>query len=300
MKLSRLYGFGAVIVLFSLVFYACSKNDSTEQQPLPPGSQQVSLYLTDDPGFFDNVMVDIKSVKVLIDTCSKDNRGDDDDDDDDDDNGRGNHHDWDDDRNDCVNWQSLEIKPGVYDLLTLRNGTDTLLANGIIPKGKIRRIKIELGENNSLVKDSITYPLKLWPGLSSTILISVKGGDWDEYQPDRFRLWLDFDVTRSVVRVRDGVFYLKPVIHLFTVKATGSVAGRIEPKDAWPVISVYNESDTAYALPWHNGQWKARGLKQGTYTVFVNASNGYSDTTITGVEVTAGKETNLNKIILHK
>lgn len=292
MKLSKLYGFGAVILLTMLVFYACSKNDSSEQQPLPPGSQQVSLYLTDDPGFFDNVMVDIKSVKVLIDTCSKNNMEDDDD--------HGNGHGHGDEKNGCTNWQSLDIKPGIYDLLSLRNGTDTLLANGIIPKGKIRLIKVELGENNSLVKDSTKYPLKLWPGVSSTIIITVKGGDWDEFQPDRFRLWLDFDVARSVVRVRDGVFYLKPVIHLFTVKATGSVAGTIEPKDAWPVISVYNATDTAYAIPWHNGQWRARGLKQGTYSVFVNASNGYQDTTINNVEVKAGKETDLPKIILHK
>ncbi|MGN6418973.1 MAG: DUF4382 domain-containing protein [Pseudobacter sp.] len=292
MKLSKLYGFGAVTVLASLVFYACSKNDSSEKA-LPPGSQQVSLYLTDDPGFFDNVHVDIRSVKVLIDTCSKDNRVEDNDHD---------HHDWDDDDDDnkCVNWQTLDIKPGVYDLLTLRNGTDTLLANGIIPQGKIRLIKIELGNNNSLVKDSTEYPLKLFPGLSSSIIIKVKGGDWDEYQPDRFRLWLDFDVTRSVIRVRDGVFYLKPVIHLFTVKATGAVAGRIEPRDAWPVISVFNGSDTAYALPFRNGLWKARGLKSGTYSIFVNASNGYKDTTITGVEVRAGKETVVDRISLHK
>ncbi|MBO9631604.1 MAG: DUF4382 domain-containing protein [Chitinophagaceae bacterium] len=294
MKLSKLYGFGAVILLTTLVFYACSKNDSSEQQPLPPGSQQVSLYLTDDPGFFNNVMVDIKSVKVLIDTCSKNNRGDDDDD-----QGNGHGHDWD-EKNSCTNWQSLDIKPGVYDLLSLRNGTDTLLANGIMPKGKIRLIKVELGENNSLVKDSTKYPLKLWPGASSTIIITVKGGDWDEFQPDRFRLWLDFDVARSVIRVRDGVFYLKPVIHLFTVKATGSVAGTIVPKDAWPVISVYNATDTAYAIPWHNGEWRARGLKQGTYSVFVNASNGYQDTTIHNIEVKAGKETDLPKITLHK
>lgn len=213
MKLSKLYGFGAVIVLAAMVLYACSKNDSTEQA-LPPGSQQVSLYLTDDPGFFDNVHVDIKAVKVLIDTCSKNNRDDDDDDDDDDHQGR--HDDDDDDRNKCGIWETLDIKPGVYDLLTLRNGTDTLLANGIIPQGKIRLIKIELGENNSLVKDSVKYPLRLFPGLSSTIVIKVKGGDWDEYQPDRFRLWLDFDVTRSVIRVRDGVFLSQarhPFVH---------------------------------------------------------------------------------------
>lgn len=305
MKVSKLYGFGAAVVLSGLLLYSCSKDNSKGTEELPPGKQHISLYLTDDPGFFDNVLVDIKSVKVLIDTCNKNN--DDDDDDDRDDHNRvqsnGDHdHDrgkW--EREDsCVNWQSLDIKPGVYDLLTLRNGTDTLLANGVIPKGKIKFIKIELGTNNSLVKDSVKYPLKLFPGISSTIIVKVRGGDWDEYTPDRFRLWLDFDVARSVIRVRDGEFYLKPVIVLFTVRATGSVSGVVAPKDAWPVISVYNAADTAYALPFWNGQWRARGLKEGSYTVFVNASNGYKDTTITGVNVVRGKETVLDRITLHK
>lgn len=294
--ISKLYSFAVIAVTAAILLYACSKEDSVNQE-VPPGKQHVSLYLTDDPGLFDKVLIDIRSVKVLIDTCAKKDDPDDDDDDDDD-HGRGHH---DDDKDDsCISWQTLAITPGVYDLLTLRNGADTLLANGVIPKGKIKKIKIELGPNNSLVKDSVTYPLKLFPGLQSTIIIKVKGDDWDEYSPDRLRLWLDFDVTRSVIRVRDGMFYLKPVIHLFTVKATGAIRGSVVPREAFAVISVYNAQDTAYAIPFWNGQFKVRGLKEGTYSLFVNASNGYQDTTINNISVKRGKETTVDKITLHK
>lgn len=250
------------------------------------------MFLTDDPALFDKVNIDIKSVQVFIDTCNKNRNGDDDDD-----HGRGQ---GDDDHQDhCVNWDTLNIAPGVYDLLGLRNGVDTLLASGIIPEGNIKKIKIVLGSNNSLVKDSVTYPLDLFPGTQATIILKIKGGDWDEWQPGRNRLWLDFDIARSIITVR-GKFLLLPVIRLFTVKATGSLEGQVIPKEAYPVVSVYNAQDTGYAIPWRNGEFKVRGLKEGTYDVFINASNGYQDTTITGVEIRRGRETELPKITLHK
>src|SRR5215471_19609069 len=149
MKATKKTLFRTLVVAFvgAIIFYACTKESSVSSS-VPPGKQQVNLYLTDDPGFFDKILIDIQSVKVLIDTCSKSNEHHDGDDDDDD-------HDS---ANHCIVWDSLAIKPGVYDLLTLSNGTDTLLANGIIPRGRVIRIKITLGPNNSLVKDSVNYP----------------------------------------------------------------------------------------------------------------------------------------------
>jgi hypothetical protein len=285
----KLLGFCSMVLTIAVVFFACSKDDSMKDEPVPAGKQQVKLYLTDDPALFDKVLIDIKSVKVLIDTCDKNK---------DDDDHHGNHDDDNDDH--CVNWASLNITPGVYDLLTLRNGADTLLASGIIPEGRIKKIKIELGTNNSLVKDSVTYPLSLFPGTQASIVLKLKGGEWDEYLPGRSQLWLDFDVSRSVIRVRDGKFYLLPVIKIFTVKATGSLEGKVLPKEAYPVVSVYNAQDTGYAIPWFNGEFRVRGLKEGTYNVFINASNGYQDTTITGVEIRRNRETELGKITLHK
>lgn len=278
----------AAASLFAAIFIlSCTKDNSSSS--VPAGKQKVSLYLSDDPGFFDQVLIDIQAVKVLVDTSTADtveHRW---------------HHDWncDDGRDTSVVWEDLQIRPGVYDLLTLRNGTDTLFASGTIPKGKIKRIKITLGSNNSLVKDSITYPLHLFPG-DSVITLKLNGNELDEYLSGQFQLWLDFNIGRSIIRVRDGEFYLRPFIRLFITKATGAIEGKVEPMDAFPVITVYNGTDSSYAIPFIDGRFKVRGLDPGTYSVFVNASNGYQDTTITGVTVTARQEIELPTIQLHK
>lgn len=299
----------AAFILCTALFFSCKKDNSSVNTH--PGQQKAYIYLTDDPGVFDQVLVDIKSVQVMVDTCmfnnpdsswhdnngwhGNNNRN----------NGRHNHHNNGNDDNEhhhnsgCEYWATLDITPGIYDLLTLRNGTDTLLAGGILPFGRIEKIKIELGTNNSLVKDSISYPLHL-ANSQSTVTINVKGEDWDEFQPGNVRLWLDFDVPRSIVQVRNGEFFLNPWIAFFTVKTTGSITGVVTPWDAYPVISVFNSTDTSYAIPDKYGKYKVRGLDAGTYSMFVNASNGYADTTITGINVTAGQEVKLASITLHK
>ena len=176
---------------------------------------------------------------------------------------------------------------------------DTLLGSGLVTDGTIRKIVITLGTNNSIVKDSVSYPLNLFNN-QTTITIRLFGNEWDNFASGHYRLWLDFDCGRSIVRLRDGAFYLSPVIKAFIIKESGAVKGIVKPNDAYPIISVYNATDTAYAFPWRDGQFKVRGLDSGTYSVFVNAGNGYKDTTISNVSVTIGKETDLGTITLHK
>lgn len=282
----RLTGLLAVVSLTVIIFNACKKENSVNSGDVPAGKQNVSIYLTDGPGYFDSVLVDIRSVKVLIDTCAKKDHQ-----------GRWEDHDR---RDSCDVWDSLSIHPGVYDLFTLRNGADTLFAGGTIPAGRIEIIKIELGTHNSLVKDSVRYPLNLPPGTSPYIYVALRGDEWDEYLPGRLQLWLDFDIQRSVIRVRDNMFYLRPFIKIFTRKASGEIEGRVLPKEAFTVITATSSNDTAYALPGWDGVYKMRGLKAGSYSVFFNASNGYKDTTVTGINVTIGKETKLGTITLKK
>lgn len=286
-------GIAALAVVTAIMFYACSK-DKSASSILPPDQQNLSLYLSDGPSLFDKVLLDIRSVEVLVDTCAA---------------MPGHHDDYDDDDNhhpdslnhSCAAWDTLTITPGIYNLLQLRNGVDTLLAQGNIPKGKVRKIRIDLGTNNSLVKDSVSYPLHLPPGAPSYVLLNLRGDECREYKPNHLHLWLDFDIARSVIRLNNGQFYLKPVFHFYTISTTGSIEGQVIPREAMPVISVYNSTDTLYAIPWYEGGgFKVRGLSDGTYTVFVNASNGYMDTTINNVTVTAGKETKLGTIALHK
>lgn len=292
----RTTGWGlTALLLLAFVFHACQKDNSASMSP-GQGQQRLNIYLADNPGYFDNVFLDIRKVEVLVDTCTTTR---------DDDNWGDDYHRcwWWEDRRDgkdsCQVWDSLGIRSGVYDVLALRNGTDTLLGDGIVPAGKVKKIMITLGDNNYLVKDSISYPLKSVSG-QVKLVIQVRHSEWEEYSDDNFRLWLDFDIDRSIVQTRGGQFLLRPVIHVFTVKQTGSVSGKVSPRQAYPVVTVYNSEDTAYALPWQNGEYKVRGLKTGTYNVFVNASNGYKDTTITGVKVERGDNTKVQEIELHK
>ena len=278
-------------IAVSFVMTACNKSNSIDTS-VPAGKQQLSLFLTDGPGLFDNVFIDIQSVKVLVDTCSDTRRHDNDDWD---------HHGDNDQRKDsCFVWENLNIKAGIYDILKFRNGADTLLASSGITKGSIRLIKIEIGTRNSVVKDSITYPVSLPANAHNYVLLKLKGHECEEYLPGKSRLWLDFDISRSIVQGSDNKFYLRPVFHFYTTSTTGSIAGRVGPKDAYSVITVFNTKDTAYALPNKEGYFKLRGLKDGSYKVFFNASNGFKDTTINNVIVTAPKETSVGVITLRK
>jgi len=291
MKNKHLFFPAIMAFAVSFLMIACNKSASIDSA-VPAGQQHLSLYLTDGPGLFDKVLIDIRSVKVLVDTCADTRHHDNDDWD--------RHGDNDQKKDSCFVWTNLNVKAGVYDILKLRNGADTLLAASGISKGAIRLIKIEVGTNNSLVKDSISYPVYLPANALNYILIKLKGDECHEYLPGKKQLWLDFDVTRSIVQERDNKFYLRPVFHFFTVNTTGSIAGRVGPNDGAAVLTVYNAKDTAYALPNKEGYFRLRGLKNGTYSVFINASNGYADTTISNVVVTAPNETLVGVIKLHK
>lgn len=259
---------GAIVCAFFSTIAVISCNKSSSLDSTSPGTQNVSMSLTDGPGLFDHVYIDIKDVKVLVDTstntrkhdnCDFDRMGDRD------------HNKPD----SSFIWENLNVAAGVYDLLSLKNGVDTVLASGNIKAGSIRLIRIDLGTRNYLVKDSITYPLNLAPNLPSYILIKLMGNEFGRFGNTN-RLWLDFDVQRSIVQLRAGAFYLNPFIRAFLVTLTGTITGTVAPKDASPaIISVYNNADTLYGITNKDGFFKIRGLKDGTYNVLINPSNGY-------------------------
>ena len=291
MKTRKLLSFASIMAIAVALFVtACNKTASVESAP---GQQSLALYLTDGPGLFDKVLVDIKSIKVLVDT-SKNTRNHD--------SCNWNRMGIDDHKKDTAFvWHDLGIKAGVYDLLQLRNGTDTLLAESNITKGSIRLIKIEIGTNNSVMKDSVTYPVSIPVGAPNYVLIATQGHEYDEYLPGKNRLWLDFDVARSIVQERNGVFYLRPVFHFFTKRTSASIIGKIIPqRDAKAVVTVYNGTDTAYALPTPEGYFCIRGLKDGKYSMHINATAPYLDSTIQNVVVAAPKETSVGFITLRK
>jgi hypothetical protein len=281
---------GAGTVVACMLFFACKKENSGNSD-IPTGKAQMSIYMMDDPIAFTKVLIDIKQVAVLVDTAAKQNDND-------------NDHQWDDGYRGCHNsntlvWDTLSITPGVYDLLQLRNGTDTLLASGLITSGKVLRVRVTLGTRDSVYTDSVThYPLHIaWT--TTFFDINVRREHVSTVDNNQFKLWLDFDLARSIF-YWNGAYWLKPVVKPFNDKAKARIEGRVLPGGASPFLMIYSATDTLYALPGWQGYYQVRGANAGTYSIYFKGQHGYKDTTITNITVTAGKLTTVPTVTLHK
>jgi Domain of unknown function (DUF4382) len=281
--------FLSLIASSLFVFSACTKEFSGRGAE----QEQLIVYLTDHPADFDKVFVQINVVEVKLDTSSHmsdDSWGD----------RSGNVDDDNDDHNrshdDFGQWDTLQVAPGNYDLLTLRNGVDTLLAQGRI-NGKVRKIRITIG-SVSVVKDSVSYPVELLPGAKNYIYVKVRDQHMESIGRDR-KIWIDFDVSRSIVE-SNGKYYLRPVLKPFCEKNSGGLEGKVGPREAKAIVRIYNATDTATAIPGRDGEFKVRGLSDGVYSVWYQGSNGYRDTTINNVSVSKGREGRLPLIVMRK
>ena len=289
-------------VALATAFISCNKSTSIEDTSATATQQSVSLYMTDGAGAFSNVYLDIKSIEILVDTstntrahdsCNWNNIG-----------GslgvRPNVKD--------LVWDTLNFTAGVYDLLKLRNGVDTLLSTTTIPKGAVRLLRIDLGTQNSIVVDSVSYPLNNVP---SFILVKLDGGEWQKFNgkhPNSYRLWLDFDVLHSILKIAKK-YYLVPVIKPFIPSTTGAITGNVAPKLALPAtLTLINGSDTSMGMPNPDGVFLFRGLKDGTYSLLVHslrkdtlgvAVNPYADTIISNIKIQSANTVNVGTITLH-
>ncbi|PWT70316.1 MAG: hypothetical protein C5B59_20875 [Bacteroidetes bacterium] len=278
-----------------MLYLACSKENSSNSNPnVPAGQSRVSVYMTDGPAQFYKVLVDIRQVAVLIDTATKQSDPDDD-------------HEWGDDwmgwhrdeHNKSLIWDTLSIKPGIYDLLRLRNGTDTLLASGNYPNGKILKVRMTLGSDNTLYTDSLTsYPLEVF-GPHPYVDINVRRENILSLSSNDFKLWLDFSLQRSIF-FWNGTFYLKPYIVAFNDHDAARIQGVVLPEGASPLVEAFNSTDTVYAIPGDEGRYLIRGVKVGTYSVTIFGHHGYNDTTISNIVVDSVATTKVPTITLHQ
>ncbi|MBS1659685.1 MAG: DUF4382 domain-containing protein [Bacteroidetes bacterium] len=282
----------AAAVLF---VFACNKSNSSDSNPnIPQGQSQLHLYMMDDPIQFSKVLIDIRQVAVLIDTGDKQSNSDHDDQWDD------NYCGWHRDKsNKSVIWDTLTIKPGVYDLLALRNGADTLLASGLFPSGKILKIRVTLGADNTVFTDSTTsYPLEVF-GPNPYFTVNVKHLDVASLSSNDFKLWLDFNLSKSIF-FWNGQFLLKPYFVVFNDQFKAKIQGVVLPSGAAALVTAYNATDTLYAVPFWGGAYQFRGVTAGTYSINFKGRGGYKDTTLTNVKIDSMKVVKLPTITLHK
>ncbi len=264
-SLYKLYSMKAPYALLAAMFFltACNKdNNSSDAQAT------ISIYLTDDPSPYDKVLIDVQRVEINDGT----------------DNG----------------WRPLHmIHPGVYNLLNFRNGRDTILASDRLAKGRILQVRLILGTNNSVVVDGVSLPLETPSAQESGLKLNV---DAQLTASIEYKVWLDFDAARSIVATGNGKHILKPVIRVYTKAVSGSVKGTVLPSAANAWVYALNGNDTiASAKPDSlNGNFLIQGLSAGTYSVAVDGSNSYNDTTYTNVNVTTGSVTDIGTVQLHQ
>lgn len=277
-----------LLAMVVMVFYACQKDISASGNA---DRQNIMVYLNDDPSIdFTKVLVDIKFVEVKIDTAARGMRHDDDDDDDDDDQHGFDEH---------GQWDTLAVNPGLYDLLRLRNGVDTLLANGTVLNGSIKKIRFTLGANSRVFTDSVnSAPLRICDN-KPFVYVKINQNSIDT-SGGQIRINIDFDVSKSI-KLENGQFCLKPNLKSFGHHSSGKLEGKVLPYAARPLVKIYNATDTAYAIPWKEGNYKITGLAPGTYTVLFDATvASYRDTSISNVQIIRGKETELPTITLRQ
>jgi hypothetical protein len=295
MKTATTWLLSASGVTAALLFFACNKSASSNSNPnIPKGQSQVSLYMMDGPINFDSVLIDIRQVTVEIDTATTQSAAD-------------QPNQWDAGycgfnrtaSNKSVIWDTLSITPGIYNLLALRNGTDTLLGSGLYPTGKILKIQITLGSDNSVYTDSTTsYPLEVF-GPNPYFTINVSRTNVDDVTNNEFKIWLDFNLSRSIF-FWNGEFLLQPYFTVFNDMVTAKVQGQVLPHGAGALVTGINGTDTIYAVPFWSGQYQFRNVPAGTWSFTFKGTTGYSDTTISNIAVDSMKTVNLPTITLHK
>ncbi len=144
------------------------------------GATNLEVRLTDAPASFDAVNVDIQEVRVHSN-----------------------------DEMDTTGWITLGTKAGVYNLLALQNGIDTVLASGTLRGGIIKEIRFVLGSNNTIIDNGITYPLTIPSGSESGLKIKLNKNLEEGSQT----IVVDFDAGMSV-SVENSEYKLRPVIRV--------------------------------------------------------------------------------------
>lgn len=264
LKLKRFTGLFFAAVAATLLF-SCSDDDQNKN------AARVMVHMTDAPGNYDEVWVDVVDVMVKADATASGDEG----------------------------WTSVgNIDARLYNLLELTGGVTALLADAQLPAGNLGQIRLVLGNNNSVVVNGESQPLSTPSAQQSGLKLQVNQTLEAGMQYD---FLLDFNVDQSIVSAGSGGgFVLKPVIRLIDLQGTGSIVGEVQPSNRQSVVKASNASHTISAYTDATGNFSLNGVPPGTYqvTVTTEATLGINVKTINNVEVSSGTAVDLDVIFL--
>lgn len=240
-----------LVVAMAITFNSCSKDSSTS------GSYAYKVRMTDAPGPYSKVNVDIQNVEVT-----------------------------------GSNGQTvmLNTTAGIYNLLDFTNGVNTLLATSVLTDANVKQVRLILGTNNTIVLNGVTYPLSTPSAEQSGLKLLVNQTLLADIENS---ILIDFDANTSIVDTGNGTYKLKPVLRTVVTAVTGNITGSVTPVGTLAMVSatstttnlVYTSSVDA------TGNFKIVGLPAGAYTFTITPALPLLPVTVSNVTVQAGVNT---------
>lgn len=246
--------FATFIGLLFIQLSSCDKDKDKE-------TAHLSVRMTDAPGDYSAVMVDVQAVEVT---------------------GNG-------------STVMLNANAGIYNLLNFSNGLDTLIASGDLEAGTVSQIRLILGTNNSVTVNGVVYPLSTPSAQQSGLKLQVN----QTIEPGvSYSVLLDFDANQSVVKQGNGDYQLKPVIRTIDAAITGSIKGSITPIGAKATVTAISNGISYSSVTNSTGKFLIGGLPAGTYVVTVTPALPLLPVTLIGKVVVVGVATDLGITVL--
>lgn len=243
-------------IMLGLLINSCNNDDTNASYPY-------SVRLTDAPGPYDEVNVDIQGVEVI----GEDGKT-----------------------------VVLNVKKGIFNLLEFSNGVDTLLATDSLEISSVKQIRLILGANNTVVLDGVSYPLRTPSAEQSGLKLKV---NQTLQEGILYTVLLDFDANKSVVKLGNGEYQLKPVIRTIEKAISGSIKGKITPIGKMAVVEATSATAVSYTSNVNeNGDFLVMGLSPGTYTITITPALPSLPVTKTDIVVTAGITTDIGAFII--
>lgn len=234
-----------------LVVAGCNDDDDDNNDDMTAAYQ---VRLTDDPALYDHVNIDIQQVRV---------------------------------HNETEGWMELDTDAGIYDLLILANGEDTVIATGDLPPGLVSQIRFVLGSNNNIVVNGESYPLTVPSGSTSGLKLNLH----QELEAGLdYYVLIDFDASSSIIHTGNDQYKLKPVLHVIAEGIDGAISGELQPAAMAQVYAI-NEGtmDTSGTFTDADGYFLIQGLIAGDYTVEIDVEEPYEDLTFENITVVEGE-----------
>ena len=167
---SRIQTLSALAIVLFISFSACKKDS---------GESTLRVRLTDAPADYQEVNIDLKAINVKL-------------------------------SDDSAAWVALDAIPGIYNLLGLQNGVDTLIGTKTFSKSTVKEIRLVLGTNNTIKVNDAVYPLTVPSGAESGLKIKIN----KKLNAAIETLIIDFDAALSIHENGKGDYKLRPVLKI--------------------------------------------------------------------------------------